>query len=902
MNTYYIRLKTTLFYVFFILLPIQSCGGESGAGQVVKTSDNIEIISIDSVMPLYEESDVSVTGKIVASDSEKLTYQWNQISGIPLALRNTTEQTVMFTIPNLKTNEEVTLELTVKDANNGTQTRQTKLTLLYINTPPIIEIEPEVTVNELSEVVLSGNIVDEEGDVTSQWQQSSGTTVEITPLQNSGISFTTPKVSTIETLVFELTAIDTDGANTKEIITVTVLPASAVIPDYALLLTNERIRNVKEKIAQDSTAWNALISKINSYFDKVPANTGEFIGSYTLAFYISGETRYMQRAIELLEHTYFNEPSIGWKNYNNRNSFRNSARWAAMGYTWIKPYISQNKQLKIENILALWGSYWLDYIDFNNDFKSFRIGDSDEVTSLAENLTLIGYALENSSEHTNLGQQLLNAGDAVLNRFVVDYYMKDIMAGGAWAEGSDYSPNTQRHWIRIFMINKDQRDIPYPTNYGQQALNSLIHQTLTNHSGIYKHGDEELATDYESLGEDYRYQFALELMGLLKDEKDLAKLYHWFNTLLKNDGYNKASTTTHFQRLLYHNSTFKSSLPTVPESTFDFASGIGLISSRSTWTESGTNLYFINRRLRVDHEHRDALSFDLAYKGNWITKEVTGYDGPSAMSIAHNTILIENADNGSSNPTRRPAGNPKYIHISNDENTTLISADATDTYNMSGYYATNYAELVNRQLAFIKPGIVITYDHVITIPNQIKDLIQYSDLGLTQGMSHIRWVKTIQHFQAMPEKQEILNNTFVINDGKSQVLFQNIWPISTNIEVVDEQKLWADVADYQIQNNQKKWHLSISNDSKTSNSELINVMQFSSSNGEIQFNQNPIMMTKKNGLIKSNDVIGVAISSSSEKFIILFSQSPNKTIENVEYILPSGYDDALVYGIGINLK
>jgi hypothetical protein len=903
MNIYHITLKTKLFYVFFILLPLlQSCGGESVVNQATASSNNIEIISIESEEALYEENDAFITGKIVAPDNTQLTYQWIQTSGIPLTLKNTTQQTVNFSIPNLNADEEITLELTVTDANNNTQTKQTKFTLLYVNTPPNIDIEKTVTVNELSEVTLTGSLLDKEGDVTSQWLQKSGTIVEITPLQNLGISFTTPKVSAIETLVFELTIIDSDDAQTKETITVTILPYAVEIPQHVLLLTNDRINQVKIKIAKDDSAWNDLTSKMDNYFDKVPANTGEFIGGYALAFYVSGESKYMERTIELLEHTYFNEPDVGWKYYNNRNIFRSGSRWAIMGYTWIKSYISQAKQTEIESFFALWGDYWLEYIDFKNNFENFRVGDSDELTSLAENLTLLGYALSDSPQHTDLSQQLLSAGDTLLNRFVGEYYMKDIMTGGAWAEGSDYSPATQAHWIRIYMINKDQRDIPYPTNYGHDALQALIHQTLANYSGVYKYGDEERATDYEPVFDDNRYTFALELMGLLENEDDIAQLNQWFNTLLTNEGYKKASITTHFQRLLHHDPQFKNSSPAFPESTLNISPGVGLISSRNNWTNTATNLYFINRRLRVDHEHRDALSFDIAYRGNWITKEVTGYDGPAASSLGHNTILIENADNGTSSPTRRPAGESKYHHISDDQHATLISADATDTYNMSGYYATNYAELVNRQLAFIKPGIVITYDHVITIPDQIKDLIKYSDLGLTAGMSHTRWVKTIQHFQAKPEKQALSNNSFLIKDGTSKVLFQNIWPLNTNIEVVDEQKLWADVAAYQIPDNQKKWHLSISNESKTPNNEIINILQFSAEDENIQFDQNPIMMTIENGLIKSNNVIGVAIASDSEKFIILFNQTPDKIIENVEYVQPSGYDNALVYGIGIDLK
>ncbi|GHE89516.1 hypothetical protein GCM10011501_18850 [Thalassotalea profundi] len=860
------------------------------------------ITSIESQGSLYEESDASITSYVSASNSQSIVYQWEQISGIPLTLTNTTQKTVNFTIPNITANEEVTLQLTVKDADNNTQTKQESFTLLYINTSPTIEIENNITVNENSEVTLTPSIQDEESDVTSHWQQISGTTVEVTPTQNFGIAFTTPKVSDIEQLIFEITAIDKDDESAIETVTVTVLPYTTGIPNHVLLLTNDRINQVKRKILEDDSAWKDLTNRLNSYLVKTPANTGEFIGGYSLAYYVSGEVKYLDRAIDLLEQTYFSEPDIGWKYYNNRNAFRSGSRWAIMGYTWIKSYIAEDKQTKIENIFSVWGEYWLDYIDFNNDFNDFRVGDSDEVTSLAENLTLLGYVLSESSQYTNLGQELLSAGDSVLNRFVIDYYMKDIMAGGSWAEGSDYSPATQAHWVRIFMINKDKRNISYPTSFAHNAVQSLIHQTLANYSGVYKYGDEERATDYEPVFDDNRYQFAFELMGLLENKKDIAVLYQWFNDVLANEGYKTSSITTHFQRLLHHDPMIKNNEPAFPEDTLNISPGVGLISSRTNWTETATNLYFINRKLRVDHEHRDALSFDISYKGNWVTKEVTGYDGPAGSSITHNTILIENADNGSSSPTRRPVGEPLTQYVFDDQHITLISADATDTYNMSGYYATDYAELVNRQLAFIKPNIVISYDHVITKPDQIKDLIKYSDLGLTQGMSHTRWVKTIQHFQVKPEKDTLLNKSYLINDGKNKVLFQNIWPLDTNIEIIDERVLWDGIADYQVQDNQKKWHLAISDKSDTSNSEIINIIQFASKEEDIEFDQNPIMMTTENGLIKSNNVIGVAISSASQKFIILFKQSPDKNVENVEYTVPSGYDGALVYGIDIELK
>jgi hypothetical protein len=885
------------FYIIFIALSIQSCGGSKSNSP----KNTIAITSIDINTPLYELSDVSLTANVSAPSNSNLTYQWRQSLGIPLTLKNSTQRTVIFTSPNLTANETVNLELTVTD-NTHSYKKEVNLTLRYINTPPVIEIEKNFTVNEHSEITIIGKVFDEEGEVTSHWLQTSGINVELTS-QNSEMTFKAPEVvDTVEILTFELTAIDSDGANTKKTVTITTLPYTVEIPRHVLLLTNERIAKVKTKIALDENAWRALSKKLDNYFIRVPYNSGEYAASFALAFYITGEMRYINRAIELLDHTYFSLPDIGWQYYNSRNSFRNGARWAVMGYTWVKSYLSPAEQVKIEKILAVWAEFWLDHIDYKNDFESLRIGDSDNLTSLAENITLLGYALKDSSQYANLGEDLLSAGDTLLNRFIVDYYMKDIMAGGAWAEGSDYSPNTQRHWIRIFMINKDQRDIDYPTNYAHQALQALIHQTLANYTGFYKYGSEEKATDYEPMSDDYRYEFAMELMGILEDEKDLSQISQWFNTLIAKDGYKKLSMTTHFHRLLYQDPLFDNGFPHYPESTINVSDGVGLVSSRSDWTSSASNLYFINRKLRVDHEHKDALSFDVAHAGNWITKETTGYGGSASTSIAHNTILIENAEDGSSSPTGRPAGKPKYYHIYDDQHLTLISADATQSYNMSGYFATNYAELVNRQLAFIKPNIVITYDHVITRPDKIKDLIQYNDLGLTQGMNHTRWVKTIQHFQAKPEKQALSNKTFLIDDGKSKVLFQNIWPENVNIDVVDEKVLWADAADYQIQSNQKKWHLSISNANRTPNHELINIMKFNSNGLGIQFDEQPIVMTKDNGLIKSNNIIGVAISSASKKFIILFSQVPEMLIEDIEYELPVGYENALVYKIGNNLK
>mgnify|MGYP000153274034 CR=1 FL=1 len=897
------KLLIKAFQMLCIIISIQSCGGDSQPVAKREINNNINIISLDVEQPLLEQTEILITGNVSNSSRANLNYQWRQTAGTEIKLTSENKKTAILTIPELSSNQTISLELVITDGSTNTSSLQKELTLLYVNTPPTIEVDNQLTVNSQTEVVLTSNISDEEGVTTAFWRQKSGRSVQIISPEATTLQFTAPNITTEEKLEFELTATDTDNSTTTAIVTITILPATIDIPEHVLLLTNERITNVKHKISRDNTAWTALENKIANYFTQIPYNAGEYAGSFALAFYITDDLKYIYRAIELLEHAYFSEPDIGWQYYNNRNLFRVNARWAIMGYTWIKSYISQEQQIKIENILTLWSNYWLEHVDFYNNYENFRIEDTDNLTSLAENLTLLGYALKDSPQHTNLSLQLLSAGDALLSRFVVDYYMNDIMAGGAWAEGSDYSPNTQRHWIRTFMINKDQRNIPYPTSYAQETLQALIHQTLANYSGVYKYGSEEAATDYDMLSQDYRYEFALELMGLLEDEKDLSQLYQWFNSLLAKEGFKKGSMITNFQRLLFHDPLFASDLPAFPQNTLNVATGVGLVSARTDWSENSTNLYFINRKLRVDHEHKDALSFDLAFQGKWISKESTGYSGASTTSTAHNTILIENASNdGSSSPTSRPSGDPSFYDVFNNDDITIISADATRAYNMDGYFATNYAKQVNRQIAFIKPSTVIVYDHIVTDKSETKDLIQYSDLGLASGESHTRWVKLIQHVQAKPAIIEEKLNSYQVISEDNKLVYQVHWPLSTVVNIVDEKEIWADSLEYQMPENQKKWHFEVTNGNPVEDNEFITTLAFGENLEGVSYAIDPIIMTKENGLILYGNIKGLALQYGNDAYIVLFSQTPHLTMSTVDFVKPTGFESAQIYTVGFNLE
>lgn len=853
---------------------------------------------------LYENIRVFARGTY-KNNGEITSFTWVQTSGINVEILAQQTNTLIFITPEVPQEEEalsLTFDFIVTDKN---QSRASDSITIFVERElpaPVANAGENQTVDSLTDVNLTGTVSNNGSNIVSTlWQQATGPQITIEQPSGTAASFISPEVTTLTTIVLSYTITNDTGLTSSDEVEITVMPINFKIPPHVLLLSDERINRIKGKIANDSTAWNAMVSKIAHYFEKVPYNAGEYAGAFALAYYVSGETKYIERAIELLNHAYFDEPDIGWEYYTSRNLFRTNARWAIMGYSWIKDYISPQQQLRIENILKLWSEYWLLHVDYDNDFKGLRVADTDDVTSITKNLTLLGYVLSDSDTHQLLGEQVLSAGDTLLERYVVGYYMKDIMQGGAWAEGSDYGPGTQMHWIETFVINKDQRGIDYPTNYAKLALNSLLHQTLAGGTGVYKYGSEEKAVDYDELSADYRYEFSLMLMSILEDENDLALINRWFNQIIKDQGFKSGSMVTNFDRLLYHNTETSAVLPTKELDTLHYSEGIGLVAARNSWQDEATNLYFINREVRVDHEHKDALSFDIANNGVWITKEATGYGGISETSIAHNTLLIENAGDGSSSPTRRPAGAPKYHSIYSDDNVTLISADATDTYNMSGYFSTTYAKQVNRQLAFIKPNIVIVYDHVITDQTQIRDLIQYSNLNLSQGMNHKRWVKVIQHTQAEPRKINTHPQSYQIEKDKRRLIYQVIFPKDASIKIINEKEAWKDSLEYQVPQNQRKWHFEVSASAAQQENEFITALSFGNSDEKsvVDLLLNSIVMTKENSYIKEGNITGVAFETRQKKYIVLFNKNPDETINQVKIKKPDGYDAAVIYTVGL---
>ncbi|MBV2131064.1 PKD domain-containing protein [Arsukibacterium indicum] len=97
-----------------------------------------------------------------------------------------------------------------------------------VNTVPVVDAGSDMQVYSGEVVFLNGTATDAEGSVVVEWQQISGPEVELVNSNATSSSFTAPDVTELQTLVFELTATDSEGLTATDRVQVTVEPAEDI--------------------------------------------------------------------------------------------------------------------------------------------------------------------------------------------------------------------------------------------------------------------------------------------------------------------------------------------------------------------------------------------------------------------------------------------------------------------------------------------------------------------------------------------------------------------------------------------------------------------------------------------------------------------------------------------------
>jgi hypothetical protein len=152
-----------------------------------------------------------------------------------------------------------------------------------------------------------------------------------------------------------------------------------------------------------------------------------------------------------------------------------------------------------------------------------------------------------------------------------------------------------------------------------------------------------------------------------------------------------------------------------------YAPGLGHLYARTGWGPDATWFGYTLGWNTIDHQHGDGNNFHFYRRGEFLTKEVTSYDG--ASSDYHNTLALQNDAPDHNDPgdyrhtlwlrgsqwLYEPAGDGTILAHSFGQDFVYALGDATHLYNTEYDLATDITQ-ASRSIIWLKPDYVLTYD------------------------------------------------------------------------------------------------------------------------------------------------------------------------------------------------
>ena len=178
---------------------------------------------------------VILSGTASDPDGHIASHVWEHTGGMAVLLTGTDSDTAadadsataMFTAPDVSADETLTFRLTVTDNDGAEASDEVTVMVRRVNKPPIADAGPDQSVDAGMMVILSGTANDPDGPIASHvWEQTGGTTVSLTGADSDTAVFTAPDVAADETLTFQLTVTDNDGAQASDEVSVTARPVN----------------------------------------------------------------------------------------------------------------------------------------------------------------------------------------------------------------------------------------------------------------------------------------------------------------------------------------------------------------------------------------------------------------------------------------------------------------------------------------------------------------------------------------------------------------------------------------------------------------------------------------------------------------------------------------------------
>jgi hypothetical protein len=206
---------------FVLLLPLLAACPASV--EVVRQPPTVDA-GIDQEVAEGETVTLAAAGQDFDGATDTLTWSWSVHSGPDVELQGGGTASPSFVAPGVRDEVDLVLAATATDAEGLSGTDWTVVTIRSLNEPPTVDAGAPQVVAEGEAFALSGTAEDVDGTVESlTWSQVAGPEATGTDDGDGGFDGTAPAVAERTELVFELLAVDDDGAEGRDVVTVIVL-------------------------------------------------------------------------------------------------------------------------------------------------------------------------------------------------------------------------------------------------------------------------------------------------------------------------------------------------------------------------------------------------------------------------------------------------------------------------------------------------------------------------------------------------------------------------------------------------------------------------------------------------------------------------------------------------------
>lgn len=436
---------------------------------------------------------------------------------------------------------------------------------------------------------------------------------------------------------------------------------------------------------------------------------------------------------------------------------------------WIYPYLSAQDKATIRTVFLRWMQENLKATTSGMDHPEpvwvlndpSLLSDKKRMRNAANNFYLahmnqIGLmslafdAADDPGDPNVTGDQLhdyfANAVGAWL--YVHHELSKTDAAGGISVEGAMYGPTgfgrAAEFMLAIYTAGQADPNLwgPQVAMFGdpqwEAILPAFLHQISpvpTVLPGLEYKGPVYIPTDHGD-AQDVWMSDPMTLFGTMglyaryTDNSQFEAAARWIQTHIAPGGAQKliyrAGDFNHVRDVILYFLLFDPNAPAPSDprpglALNHYAPGPGRLLSRTGWDG---NARWFNYHLGwngIDHQMGTGNMFDFYRKGEWLTKQWSGYGAYSAASEYKNTLALENDPpqtgvsfwkaHGSSGSQYGygPGGDPEWLAHSFGNGYTYASGEARNLYNNPAAQSTDILE-AKRSVLWLQPDTIVVYD------------------------------------------------------------------------------------------------------------------------------------------------------------------------------------------------